>query len=858
MYSFHNHTDISNAMLGFSDSTIKVEKLIQYAYDIGLDGICITEHESVSSHVTAEKYFHSMKLERPFKLARGNEIYLMTEEESLNNLDKECEVKTPYYHGLLVALDGIGHKQIRELSTKAWIRAYTYRGLMRKPTYYTDIEEVIGANKGHVVYLSACLGSYIDRQIIQWKNAEINNEPFIEFKKNINGFILWGINTFGKENFNLEVQPCNIDNQDQMIVNKTLYELSKVYGLNIVPTTDSHYLIKSDAFIHKVYLKSKDADREVESFYSTTYVMKDEELKGYLRNCFDEDTCNQLLENTKLIGDRVEGYTLNKLPEIPRIPLDKIPPFTITNRFEPYYSKYPQFAHYSYTKDYHEQYFFFQVEEALQKWVVDKGKDLDVYINRLDIEFNELKLVSDALESSMPCYYSTMSKIIDIVWESDSLCMAGRGSSCVFLLCYLLEITQIDPVPLGDYMPYWRHVSFERGIEIADIDNDSQSTKKDAIVNNMIEYFGADRTLAVATIARLTSKTAVEKSVKGLGLGDDLAGYLKSLVPVERGEIWGLNDVYYGSVEKERKPITEFVNEVNKYDGLKECIFGLEGIAQNRGQHPAGIVIGTEPYVNSISAIRSPKGVLMTCFDLHESEFCSQTKFDMLNVASADKIRNTMDLLINYGKMEWKGDLKSTYNFYLHPDVLEYDEPKMWDMLLQVYDIFQFSTPIAIQALSKTHARTVMDLSATNSLLRLKGEDGKENPLDTYARYKADINEWVKDCTEYGLKQDEMDTLSYYLSNSYMLADSQEKIMLLSMDKRVVNFTLKQANLLRKAIAKKSEKVLKQVKAEFFKSGLEINTRQVFLDYVWNEVFAKSFGYVTMLMFCEPNHGCVA
>lgn len=78
------------------------------------------------------------------------------------------------------------------------------------------------------------------------------------------------------------------------------------------------------------------------------------------------------------------------------------------------------------------------------------------------------------------------------------------------------------------------------------------------------------------------------------------------------------------------------------------------------------------------------------------------------------------------------------------------------------------------------------------------------------------------------------------------------------MDKRASNFTLKGSNLLRKAIAKKSEKVLAKSKIEFYESGLKAGTRQIFLEYVWNEVFAKSFGYVTMLMFCEPNQGCVA
>ena len=54
------------------------------------------------------------------------------------------------------------------------------------------------------------------------------------------------------------------------------------------------------------------------------------------------------------------------------------------------------------------------------------------------------------------------------MWEVGSIVGPGRGSSSAFVICYLLNITNIDPVPLGKLMPHWRHMSFERGSEIAD------------------------------------------------------------------------------------------------------------------------------------------------------------------------------------------------------------------------------------------------------------------------------------------------------------------------------------------------------------------------------------------------------
>lgn len=837
--NLHGHTDMTNALLGFPDSVNKINEYIQTAYDLGLNGISITEHEGISSHVQAIKYYKEMNKDREFKLIFGNEIYLVDEQEDLDNRNPEIETRVPYYHFLLNALDEVGHKQIRELSARAWQRAYMNRGLMRKPTYYSDIEDIIKSNQGHIVSSSACLGSYLSKMILDWK---LQNNDNIKIK--IHTFITWCIDVFGKENFFFEMQPCKVDNVEQRTVNDTLLFLSNVYDIKVICTTDSHYLIKDKAFIHKTLLNSKEGDREVEAFYSTTYLMGEQELRDYFINCdYDNEIINKMFQNTNDICNRVQFYDFEHAPMIPQLPLDKIPSFQIQHRYKQYYEKYKEFNYYANIGNIYDSYFFYRIEKALYELVELKEKEISIYIERLDKEMHELRLVSEAFNDHMAGYYTSMSKIIDLIWDSDSFSMPARGSSAGFLVCYLLEITQIDPVPLGDYFPYWRHMSAERGLEIGDIDDDSQSSKKNIIIDSIKKYWHEDRVLNVATFSKLTSKTAIEKSCKGLGISDDVAGYLKSMIPIERGSIWSLNDCLFGDKEKGRKPVTAFVNEINKYEYLKESALGIEGLIINRGIHASGLLIGNEPYVNTISCMRSPKGVLCSCYDLHDAEYCGQTKVDMLTVAASDKIRKTMDLLIEHGYIEWQGSLKKTYWKYLHPDVLNYDNLEMWKMIKQIYSIFQFDTPVSVRALSQTNPTNVMDLSATNSLLRLMEQNGQENPLEKYTRYKENIQNWVQDCLDFGLNEQEMNIIKKYCSDSYMLADSQEKVMLISMDKNVSGFSLKDANKIRKAIAKKSSQVLEETKKMFFEACTKQGTRDVFADYVWNVMFAMSFGY---------------
>jgi DNA polymerase-3 subunit alpha len=838
--SLHNHTDYSNALLGFTDSTNKTTELIQRAYDIGLNGLSITDHEGVSNHIIASKYYNSMQLNRPFTLILGNEIYLFSEQNDIENQNYTEGKFTPYYHFLLQSLDMEGHKQLRQLSSRAWQRAYTYKNRMRRPTYYTDIEEIIKPNQGHIVASNACLGGELDRLILLWKETNDN-----QYKAKIHNFIMWCINCFGRDNFFFEVQPCYENNIEQITVNKTLKMLSNTYGIKTIVTTDSHFLKKDDSFVHSALLKSKDGgdDREIDSFYATAYLMDSDELRNYLLVIFTNEEIDEIYANTNLICEKVKGYNFEHTPMIPQIPIEKIPRFNIEHRYREYYKEFEDFGFYASLDNIQDSYFFYCIEQALRKLVELKGKDLKVYINRLNNEFHELKLISGAFKDSMASYYTTMSKIIELIWANDGLSMPARGSGAGFLVCYLLEITQIDPVPLGDYFPFWRHLSAERGIEIADIDNDSQNSKRNDNIESIRNFFGEDRVLNVATFSTLTSKTAIERSCKGLGISDDIAGYLKSLIPVERGSIWSLSDCFYGNEEKSRKKVVELINEVSKYGHLKECVFGLEGLVIGRGVHASGILIGNHPYTEEIACIRSPKNVLCSCYDLHDAEYCGWTKVDMLTIIASDRIKKTMDLLIEYGHMEWQGSLKQTYWKYLHPDVLVYENKQMWEMIKQIYSIFQFDTPVAIKSLNQVEPYSVMDLSATNSLLRLMAQEGQMPPVEKFKYYKDDINNWYKDMVKFGLNQNEQNVLKKYLSNSYGLADSQEKVMLISMDKQVGGFTLQQANKLRKSIAKKKADVLEETKKLFFNSCLQQGTREIFANYVWNVVFAMSFGY---------------
>ena len=66
--------------------------------------------------------------------------------------------------------------------------------------------------------------------------------------------------------------------------------------------------------------------------------------------------------------------------------------------------------------------------------------------------------------------------------------------------------------------------------------------------------------------------------------------------------------------------------------------------------------------------------------------------------------------------------------------------------------------------------------------------------------------------------------------------------MQLSMDPKISGFNVKQSNLLRKSISKKSKELQLEMKEYFFKHGKEIGTSDNLLNYIWDEVVGKQLG----------------
>lgn len=608
----HNHSEYSNLRL--RDAIGKVNELIDYAISLGHEVIAFTEHETISNAIKIENYYNKIKKEHPnFKVIFGNEIYLCRDGLNGQNFSKNDGDK--YFHFILLAKDAIGHKQIRELSTRAWMRSYKTGKMRRVPTYYQDIIDIIGANPGHVIGSTACLGGFLPTKLLQLRT--LPEEWRSDFIIKIENWIEQMSGIFGKENFFLEMQPS--PNKEQIYVNQQLLALSKKLNIPYIITTDSHYINKEDAPIHKAFLNSQDGEREVDSFYQTTYIMNTEELEGFMNEYFTEEDFQTAYQNILKIKEMCQDFSFKKSLNIPSLIWNQ-PSAESATLVKKYYDKIP------YLKTFMES--TFKGDSIMARLLIDKIESDDRLQNEetykeLNGNLETTWISSEVNQAHWSAYFLNLQKTLEICWEAGTLVGPGRGSGVGFLLLYLLDIIQINPMWETTKTYPWRFLNPDR-VSVLDIDTDIESGRRAQVLQKLREYYGEDRVSNVVTFGTEGSKSAIQTAARGLGMDNDIALYISSLIPADRGQVRTLSQCYYGDVENDFKPIPLFVQQMNEYPELWKVAKRIEGIICRIGEHAGGVIFVDEPFIESTALMKVPNGDTVTQFDLHDCEAASQ------------------------------------------------------------------------------------------------------------------------------------------------------------------------------------------------------------------------------------------
>lgn len=493
--SCHNHTDRSNFRI--RDSINSLNELCWYAADeLKHNFIAITDHETIATAIDCQDVEKKIREKYPnFKVIRGNEIYLCR-----NGLNKENYVRDEdkFYHFILLARDAIGHRQLRELSTRAWLRAFETGRMMRVPTYYQDLINIIGKEPGHVIFSQACIGSRLAQLVLDY-----NKEPSEDKYEYIKQWIINISNICGRENYFLEVQPSF--NKEQIIVNTTYKKLSEELSIPVVISLDAHYLKKEDEPIHHAFLTAQEGERETSEFYASTYMMSREEIHSYMDKSLGEETVSLWMNNTKKIYDMCEDYDLTKPTRIVYIPktIDTITP----EEFCLYEDKIKELR-YFYESKYPENR---DLAAAIVRKILTDSLQYDNIetFEMIDDNLKAIRLASEKMNTQWSAYLLNLRDYVNIIWEKgNSLMGPARGSGTGFLLLNMLGVTQINPLKETTKTYSFRFLNPER-VSPLDVDLDIEGGKRPQVYKALQDAYGQDRVSKVLTIRTEKSKSAL-------------------------------------------------------------------------------------------------------------------------------------------------------------------------------------------------------------------------------------------------------------------------------------------------------------------------------------------------------------
>ena len=210
-------------------------------------------------------------------------------------------------------------------------------------------------------------------------------------------------------------------------------------------------------------------------------------------------------------------------------------------------------------------------------------------------------------------------------------------------------------------------------------------------------------------------------------------------------------------------------------------------------------------------------------------------------------------MLVENNYIERKPTLKETYYSILDPHKIDYDKPAIWDLVgnNEVMDLFQFDSLVAMQTVNQIKPRSLIELAQTNSLMRLQPQDGaKETPVETYVRYKNNIQEWYDDMDSAKVPKSDQEFIKEILLPFNGVADTQEAIMALSRVVGLTNFSIGEAHRLRSVIGKKLVDQIPVMKEFFYSKGKENGVCENTLTYLWYEQFMLQLSYAFSIIHC--------
>ncbi len=769
----HNHSHYS-----LLDGLQKIPQMLDRAKEQGMDAIALTDHGTMCGAIE----FYNEAKKRGIKPIFGMEAYVAPRGMG----DKNGKLDANPYHLILLAYNYTGYQNLMLLSTEAHLNGFYY-----KPRIDRDL-----LTKHHegLICLSACASGEVGRNILDG-NIQGAKET-----------IEWYRETFGTENYFLEMQN-HATWEPQQRINKAILELGSELDIPVVVTGDSHYTLPTDHESHEILLciqTGKDMDDPTRMSMDMPLFMEEpsEIAKKWIENGHPE-----VCSNTVKIAERC-----NVELQLDQILIPKFETPTGESERDYLQKLVWQGAMWRYGNIAKEDISLYTPEkaaEALPEKIANRVRfELEV-IGRMNYEG----------------YFLIVADFINWGKNRDIIFGPGRGSAAGSIIAYSLNITDLDPLEYD--LLFERFLNPDR-ISMPDIDIDIQDTRRDEVIQYVIEKYGEDRVAQIITFGKIMARNAVRDTGRALGMPYAEVDAIAKLVPQP---IQGRHIPLAKSIVEDPE-LSQIYKDNPRAKRLIDAAIPLEGTIRSNGVHAAGVVIAPNKIVEYLPLQRAQKGGISTQYDMGPVEQIGLLKMDFLGLSNLTIINNTLRII------------RKIHGKNINIADIPLDDRQTYELLSKgdTTGIFQLESAGMKRYLKALQPTKFDDIIAMCALYR----PGPMQFIDDFIERKHGRKKVVY----------EHPGMESALKNTYGILVYQEQFMQIS--KEMCGFTGGQADTLRKAIGKKQRATMAKMKTAFIDGMVEHSkverefaetfwgTLEAFADYCFNKSHSACYALIAV------------
>lgn len=788
----HVHSEYS-----LVDGMIRIDDLISRAKAMGHTHIALTDSANMFG---ALEFYMAAKAKGIIPIV-GCQIFHQGSELSHTVAAALSDRKPPVgaFHLLLLAKNTEGYKRLMKIVSAGYIGQVPESAPIIKESCLdnnanADLVAILAAEGSEFAYLVKQIRALSPGVDLCWQ--DIDNEALDLVHSALAETVRKMRSRFGEENIYVELCDNNIPGQEQERVD--LAAAAKHFGLPIVATGNVYYLNPDDGDTHALLTAIKNS-------YTAT------DIRGRLKNvkfhlASDDEMATAFAAWPEAITNALKiAEACSSL----KIEMGKyyLPKFE-TGRAENSDEALARLSREG-------------LEERLTQLSPLYGPTFTEekkgeYRTRLEYELSVI------IRMGFPGYFLIVQDFINWAKERDIPVGPGRGSGAGSLVAYSLRITDLDPIPYT--LLFERFLNPDR-ISMPDFDVDFCQWRRDEVIKYVTEKYGATNVAQITTFGKLMAKGAVKSVGRALNLGYNRVDRFTKLFPDV------LNITLTDALAQEPK----LTAEIAKDDALKEVMdyaFKVEGLTSHTSVHAAGIVISDGPMTDYVPVYTTDGTNLITQYEMKKAEKVGLVKFDFLGLKTLTVIRKAVALIHQGPHKDFTIagiplDDKRVYNFTSSGATC---------------GLFQLESLGMTKLVMKLKPSCFEDIIALVALFR-PGPLGS-GMVDDFVERKHGRQEITYQHPD----------LEPILCDTYGMILYQEQVQKIAAI--LANYTLGEADLLRRAMGKKDPKEMEKQKSRFLSGASENNIdpkiageifelMAEFANYGFNKSHSAAYGLVS-------------